>query len=742
MKRALYSFAAFAVVFLVTGCGTSSTTTTGPSLDRCSITVVNSLTSVGASGGSGRLTVTAGRECTWSVTSNVPWITPSQPAGGQGDGTVDYVVAANPSPDARRGTVAMGGQPLEVVQEGLTCRFDLQPTSQNIGAEGGSGSFTVEAANGCNWTPAASDNWITITNGGSQDGNGSVNFNIAPNTAGVRDGTIRVGGQAFTILQSAPLCRFQLSAITGSFGGAGGSGTVTVTGASSCNWTASSNDPWVSIVSGASGTGNGTVSFAVQANTGPARNGILTIGGQRFTVTQQQAECSYSIAPAGGQSFSAASSQGSVTVSTNSICTWITSDVPAWVTGMPASGTGPQTLTFTVDANPGPARSAAIIIGGQSFAVSQAGGCSYALAPGSHNPPAGGGASSFAVNTAAGCGWTSSGVPPWITGVPPVERVRQPSISPSLPTRRYSNREHHHRRPDVHGDSGRSRVQLLVESGQPHRDGGGRRELVRSQYDARLHLDEQRCAVMDHAVGTGQWNGDDNHQFHCHRQPRPHFAQCQHHHRRPDLHRDAGAAAAACSYSLNPASHNPTAAGGSSAVAVTRGGMQLDEQRCASVDQPWGPANGTGTTTIDFTRHRQPRPRSAHCQHHHRRPDLHRDAGRGRGRVQLFAQSDQPQPDGGGRLELVRSQRRRRDAAGRAAVCQRGSRVGYQANGTGMTTINFTVTANPDPSPRNCQHHHRRPDLHRDAGARPRAIIRSTRPATTRRPQAARARLK
>ena len=338
-------------------------------------------------------------------------------AGGQGDGTVDYVVAANPSPDARRGTVAMGGQTLEVVQEGLTCRFDLQPTSQNIGAEGGSGSFTVEAPSGCNWTPAASDDWITITNGGSQSGNGSVNFNIAPNTAGVRDGTIRVGGQAFAILQSAPLCRFQLSAITGSFGGAGGSGTVTVTGASSCTWTASSNVPWISIVSGASGTGNGTVSFTVQANTGPARNGILTIGGQRFTVTQQQAECSYSIAPA-GQSFSAASAGNGDAFQPIRSAHGTQATCPPGSRACRASGTGPQTITFTVDANPGPARSAAIIIGGQSFAVSQAGGCSYSLAPGSHNPPAGGGASSFAVNTAAGCGWTSSGVPAWITGVP------------------------------------------------------------------------------------------------------------------------------------------------------------------------------------------------------------------------------------------------------------------------------------------------------------------------------------
>ena len=192
---------------------------------------------------------------------------------------------------------------------------------------------------------------------------------------------------------------------------------MTVTAASTCTWTASTNVPWISIVGGASGSGNGTVSFTVQANTGPARNGILTIGSQRFTVTQQQAECSYSISPA-GQTFTAAGGQGTVTISTNSICTWNTSDVPAWVTGMPPSGTGTQAIAFTVEPNQGPDRSAAIIIGGQSFAVSQTGGCSYSLAPGSHNPSAGGGASSFAVNTAAGCGWTSSGVPAWITGVP------------------------------------------------------------------------------------------------------------------------------------------------------------------------------------------------------------------------------------------------------------------------------------------------------------------------------------
>ena len=40
-------------------------------------------------------------------------------------------------------------------------------------------------------------------------------------------------------------------------------------------------------VTGASGTGNGTVAFSIAANTGStSRSGTLTVGGQTFTVTQ------------------------------------------------------------------------------------------------------------------------------------------------------------------------------------------------------------------------------------------------------------------------------------------------------------------------------------------------------------------------------------------------------------------------------------------------------------------------
>jgi hypothetical protein len=61
---------------------------------------------------------------------------------------------------------------------------------------------------------------------------------------------------------------------------------VSVTAASGCAWQATSNANWISITGSASGNGAGSVNYSVQANSGSARNGALTIAGQTFTVNQ------------------------------------------------------------------------------------------------------------------------------------------------------------------------------------------------------------------------------------------------------------------------------------------------------------------------------------------------------------------------------------------------------------------------------------------------------------------------
>jgi hypothetical protein len=91
--------------------------------------------------------------------------------------------------------------------------------------------------------------------------------------------------------------------LTGSgefFAPAEGGGTVGVTVTGAGSWTASAGASWIAITGPASGTGDGTVSFTVTANTGAARAGLLTINGQTFTINQEST--SLNLAGAGSMS--------------------------------------------------------------------------------------------------------------------------------------------------------------------------------------------------------------------------------------------------------------------------------------------------------------------------------------------------------------------------------------------------------------------------------------------------------
>ena len=82
-------------------------------------------------------------------------------------------------------------------------------------------------------------------------------------------------------------CTYSISPTSASFTSSGGTGSVSVTTQSGCAWTASSAASWMSITSGASGTGSGTVNYAVAANTGTSsQTAASTVAGLAFTVTE------------------------------------------------------------------------------------------------------------------------------------------------------------------------------------------------------------------------------------------------------------------------------------------------------------------------------------------------------------------------------------------------------------------------------------------------------------------------
>ena len=85
-----------------------------------------------------------------------------------------------------------------------------------------------------------------------------------------------------------------VSPVNQAFFSPGNTGNVTVTknlsATAACDWNAMSNSSFITIDSGSSGNGNGTVNFTVAPNTtGAARTGTLTVAGTNITITQDAA---------------------------------------------------------------------------------------------------------------------------------------------------------------------------------------------------------------------------------------------------------------------------------------------------------------------------------------------------------------------------------------------------------------------------------------------------------------------
>src|SRR5262245_3988364 len=83
-------------------------------------------------------------------------------------------------------------------------------------------------------------------------------------------------------------CAFSLGATGASVAASSAAGTVGVTASDSfCSWTAVSTVPWITVTTGATGSGNGSVGYSVAANPAETpRTGTLTIAGATYSVTQ------------------------------------------------------------------------------------------------------------------------------------------------------------------------------------------------------------------------------------------------------------------------------------------------------------------------------------------------------------------------------------------------------------------------------------------------------------------------
>jgi hypothetical protein len=402
---------------------TGGQTLTITQTNGCTYSIAPQNGSFAAAGGAGNFQVTpSDGSCPWAATTTDSWITINNGTGA-GNGMVTFTVAANTG-QARTGTITVNGRTFTVTQSS-GCAFSIvPPASQSFPAAGGTnGIFTLNATNSNCTREAAvvsanAASWITITNGGNAGSGGTViNFTVAANTGPARDGTITVNGQVFNVTQASG-CVFNLSSNSTNVSDAGGAGSVNVTAGAGCAWTAASNVPWITVTGGTPGSGNGTVNFSVQANTGGLRTGTITIAGLTFTVNQSQG-CSYSLPTSSVNVSSAAAAGNTFAVNAGSGCNWTATTTASWITITNGSGSGNGTVTFSVQQNVGDTRAGTITVNGQTFTVTQASGCTFTISQLNRNFTAAGGSGNFDLTASdPGCPWTAvvnADTPPWIT---------------------------------------------------------------------------------------------------------------------------------------------------------------------------------------------------------------------------------------------------------------------------------------------------------------------------------------
>lgn len=315
-------------------------------------------------------------------------------SSGTGPATVAFSVAANADSAHRSGTLTVAGQTLTVQQDGaaVACTYTIDPQSANATKDGGAGSFALTTATGCAWTAASQASWVTVTSPSSGTGSSTIAYSVGRNDQPQgRSGTISAGGRTFTVTQSgdAGACSYSVTPVE--FAPCMVSTTMSsqITAPAGCSWTAAPSASWITVLSGASGTGSATISFKVEDNWTAPRRGTVMVrwptptAGQNLQVAQ--AGCSYAVTR---DTFTFAASGGTATFDVfqqsepytcggplQNACVWSAVSDSSWIaitSSMPRAGD--DRVSFTVQANPSSqSRSGTITVRDKVVRITQGG---------------------------------------------------------------------------------------------------------------------------------------------------------------------------------------------------------------------------------------------------------------------------------------------------------------------------------------------------------------------------------
>jgi len=255
----------------------------------CGVRLSPSSRSHGYGATTGQVSLTTGTTCPWAVSNPNSWLTVQSAASGQGNSTLVYAVEENPAPFERVAVLTIQGQSLILTQRAAVCTLDLSPSSRLHGYGASTGTVALTTIAGCPWSAVNTNPWITLPEGSSGFGSGSLVYVLGPNPHPTeRTGLVMIADQTLTIRQRALPCTQAISPTNRVHGYGGSTGTIAVATSDACSWNVINTNSWINILTGPGGTGDGYVGYTVAFNpTTSDRSGAVAIGDQWLTVTQR-----------------------------------------------------------------------------------------------------------------------------------------------------------------------------------------------------------------------------------------------------------------------------------------------------------------------------------------------------------------------------------------------------------------------------------------------------------------------
>jgi len=242
-------------------------------------TLTPSSATFGIAGGTGTISVAVAAGVSWTAATTTSWLT-VHTTSGIGNGSVLYSVAAYGGVVTRVGTLRVGAKTFTVTQTGTD--VNINPSAVDKAYSSDIILVNVSALVGTLWTVVPNNPWITVVDAGNGFGDSVITLAIGTNLSyAPRVGTVSIGSATFTIRQDGvrnPSLDITPYASTANPNGA--LGNIAVSATPDSPWNSQSQNGWIIIASGTTGSGNGNINYVVSANpTITTRVGTITVNG-------------------------------------------------------------------------------------------------------------------------------------------------------------------------------------------------------------------------------------------------------------------------------------------------------------------------------------------------------------------------------------------------------------------------------------------------------------------------------